>query len=1060
MNQPRRCPACGSMLPENRLSGLCPACTWKGLSEPDDDGAPMVSALSESLMRVAGHEIAAEIARGGMGIVYRARQFDPPRTVALKMLLPHQLGSAEMAERFRIEVSTLTLLEHPAILPVYQVGEHERLPFFTMKLATGGTLAHRKNEFTGKWRAVAELVATLADAVQFAHERGVLHRDLKPGNILFDEQGRPYVSDFGLAKVVSAESDLTRSMDFLGTPNYVAPEVAARSAQQATTASDIYSLGAILYELLAGHPPFEAEGIPALLKKIAEDPPAKLPAPVPRDLQIICLKCLSKEPAGRYASARELASDLRRWLAGQTILARSATSLERMRAWARRNPALATATALLVLLFTAAALLEMRANRRLKDALNESLLAQAQLRRSSGRAGQRFETITLVERAAKDQPRDASSQKRLASLRTELAAALALPDVRLKARWPVHISNLENDFDFTANLDRYVTASPGGGFAIFSTVTRQPIWQRSGASNNPAVEMRLSPDGRWVAARFQDGSGELHATFTNASPQHWPSRAPVPFPFAFDSSGNQFALSSRDPAFIHGIQVLNLTDGTIRTMVPHKVPPPAFTFDARGELLAVAADTLEVWRLADTSLLWSVSLAHNPSAVAWSPEGRRLAVALDRRLPKQGGEPLKADPVLIFDAATGRQEFVFAEAGARVERLSFSPDGKSLAAATWAGELILGSTQPSGLRLATEGMQRALTFSSDGKWLGYAPTREELGLLEVATPSVVQEWESDGPLATESFAMAVSANGQWVLTGTGSGVQLWDAKTRTQVASLPLPAKAWWLSVLFGPGDQSIYYSAVSFGVRRVQLVETNAPDGTARLQFGRSESLDEGQFIAIGFAADGRSLIVGQNRRRSPNERIPPTMWLWPDGDPNRARKLIEDFPVVGYREMAGGRWGITTDLIDPDLWIWDARTVKRVRNLGIPLPTSSEPAPNGRWLVTRTRREFVVWEAESWRALSRWPVTGSEQVSGWLVISPDSRLLATATTDGQITLRNMPSGVELMRLTPPSPVRLSDWRFAPDCQRLYVLTITGRVFDWNLSELRHELAKLKLDW
>src|SRR5687767_4296220 len=229
-------------------------------------------------MRVAGHEIAAEIARGGMGIVYRARQLDPPRTVALKMLLPHQLGSAEMAERFRIEVSTLTLLEHPAILPVYQVGEHERLPFFTMKLATGGTLAQRKHEYAGDWHAVAELMATLAEAVQFAHERGVLHRDLKPGNILFDEQGRAYVSDFGLAKLVSAESNLTRSMDFLGTPNYVAPEVATRSAQQATTASDIYSLGAILYELLAGRPPFAAEGIPALLKKIAEEPPAKFPA--------------------------------------------------------------------------------------------------------------------------------------------------------------------------------------------------------------------------------------------------------------------------------------------------------------------------------------------------------------------------------------------------------------------------------------------------------------------------------------------------------------------------------------------------------------------------------------------------------------------------------------------------------------------------------------------------------------------------------------------------------------------------------------------------------------
>src|SRR5262249_52388547 len=167
-----------------------------------------------SLLRVPGHELTGEIARGGMGIVYRAEQLDPRRTVALKMLLPHQLGAAGVAERFRLEVRALTELEHPAILPVFQAGEHQGLPFFTMKLATGGTLAQRKHKYAGDWRAIAELMARLADAVQFAHDHGVLHRDLKPGNILFDDQDRAYVSDFGLAKLLSADSDLTRSANF------------------------------------------------------------------------------------------------------------------------------------------------------------------------------------------------------------------------------------------------------------------------------------------------------------------------------------------------------------------------------------------------------------------------------------------------------------------------------------------------------------------------------------------------------------------------------------------------------------------------------------------------------------------------------------------------------------------------------------------------------------------------------------------------------------------------------------------------------------------------------
>src|SRR5687767_7222596 len=168
MTQPRYCPACRAVLPDNRLPGLCPACTWKGLSDSEEK-APVGAGGLGVLMRVPGYEVLAEIARGGMGIVYRARQLEPPRTVALKMLLPHQLGSSDMAERFRLEVRALTELEHPAILPVYHVGEQDSLPFFTMKLATGGTLAARKMDFGGKWGKIAELMATLADAVHFAH---------------------------------------------------------------------------------------------------------------------------------------------------------------------------------------------------------------------------------------------------------------------------------------------------------------------------------------------------------------------------------------------------------------------------------------------------------------------------------------------------------------------------------------------------------------------------------------------------------------------------------------------------------------------------------------------------------------------------------------------------------------------------------------------------------------------------------------------------------------------------------------------------------------------------
>ena len=403
---------------------------WKGLSdfgEEEDFPAAAPSPTRQPLLRLPGYELLEEIARGGMGIVYRARQLDPRRTVALKMLLPHQLGSPEMAERFRLEVRTLTELEHPAILPVHHTGEHQGMPFFTMKLATGGTLAQRKAQLAGRWRAIAELMATLADAVQFAHERGVLHRDLKPGNILFDDQDRPYISDFGLAKLATADHDLTRSVDFLGTPHYIAPEVAATSARSATTASDRYSLGAMLYELLCGHPPFEAETAVALLKKIVEEEPAapsksrsstpdekskvqslKSNETVPRDLEVICLKCLAKEPARRYASAREFAEDLRRWLEGREILARPAGPMERAWLWARRHRATAVAlglaTILLLALVVGSSLAAWHIAASRREALRSLEALEVQKANSLLADGSTAEGIALLARRVRDNP--------------------------------------------------------------------------------------------------------------------------------------------------------------------------------------------------------------------------------------------------------------------------------------------------------------------------------------------------------------------------------------------------------------------------------------------------------------------------------------------------------------------------------------------------------------------------------------------------------------------------------------------------------------------------------
>jgi serine/threonine-protein kinase len=327
---------------------------------------------------VGEFELVRELGRGGMGVVHEARQHlgtgsaSACRTVALKMILAGQVATPDEVLRFRAEAESAALLDHPNIVPIYQIGEQDGLPYFSMKLMPGGNLAQRLDEFrlpspaSGASRGqarqrqatIARLVATAARAVHHAHQRGILHRDLKPANILLDEQGQPHLTDFGLAKRVREQGGLTRSGALVGTPEYMAPEQAG-GQKGLTTGVDVHGLGVILYELLTGRPPFRAANPLATLKEVVEQEPARpgaLNPGVDRDLETVCLKCLHKRPEQRYASALALAEDLERWLSGEPIRARRAGLGERFRRWVGRHPALAlTAATVAVLLVSLAA---------------------------------------------------------------------------------------------------------------------------------------------------------------------------------------------------------------------------------------------------------------------------------------------------------------------------------------------------------------------------------------------------------------------------------------------------------------------------------------------------------------------------------------------------------------------------------------------------------------------------------------------------------------------------------------------------------------------------------
>ncbi len=352
-----KCERCGAT---TRLgNGCCVSCLLKENFEAEVEASAEVfegvlgeADVPDKKWRLGNYEILEEVGRGGMGVIYRARQRHSGRIVALKRVVTYHADSHETLARFRREAEAAASLDHPNILPVYEVSETEHgLPFFSMKFATGGSLRTGASGLRSEPRECVRLMAKIARAIEYAHTQGILHRDLQPGNILLDARGEPLVSDFGLAKWLAEESDLTQTLTTFGTPGYIAPEQA--EGAHFGTAADIYSLGAILFYLLAGRPPFIGANALSVIQQAAATPAPKLRSFVPlldRDLETIVARCLERDPKARYQTASALAEDLERWLEGRPIIARPVRAPARFFRWSRRNPILAGAVTACLLL--------------------------------------------------------------------------------------------------------------------------------------------------------------------------------------------------------------------------------------------------------------------------------------------------------------------------------------------------------------------------------------------------------------------------------------------------------------------------------------------------------------------------------------------------------------------------------------------------------------------------------------------------------------------------------------------------------------------------------------
>lgn len=495
-----------------------------------------------ALPEFPGHEVVRELGRGGMGVVYEARQLDPPRVVALKALPTARLRTPVERVRFRREAQVAARLDHPGIVPVYMIGEADGVPFYTMRLAPGGPLSRALDRYTADPRATARLVADLARAVHHAHQHAVLHRDLKPSNILLDADGRGCVADFGLVRDLADPDPITRTADLVGTPPYMAPEQTRGQGEPCTVATDVYGLGCVLYTCLTGRPPFTGSNPAAVLLQVQQsdpEPPARVNPRVPRDLDAVCRMCLEKVPARRYASGAELAADLDRFVNGAPVRAKPIGPARRAARWVRRHPlpaALATLAALALLTACGVGAWAWDRDRKLglaqRDAERNRFFAgleRVRQRRDDPYASWSGQSLAdLRELAALGPARD-----HLAELRSEVAAALAAADLGpgpLLADFPAYATHYSAD-------DRWLavagwTAGARGRVELTDRTTNArrdltfPVdakWQDRAGRPDGARCIRFSPDARWLVVGTRSGwLVRWDMTDLDAGPYAWP----------------------------------------------------------------------------------------------------------------------------------------------------------------------------------------------------------------------------------------------------------------------------------------------------------------------------------------------------------------------------------------------------------------------------------------------------------------------------------------------------------------------------------------------------------